>query len=48
MVYSAAYFNSPEKDLNTAQIDKLDYICRKLRLKAERTFSISNADGEDW
>jgi cyclopropane-fatty-acyl-phospholipid synthase len=33
MVYSCAYFESPEDDLNTAQARKLDYICRKLRLK---------------
>jgi cyclopropane-fatty-acyl-phospholipid synthase len=33
MVYSCAYFSSPEQDLDTAQEYKLDYICRKLRLK---------------
>ena len=33
MVYSCAYFNSVEEDLDTAQERKLDYICRKLRLK---------------
>jgi len=33
MVYSCAYFKSPETDLDTAQSDKLDYICRKLRLR---------------
>jgi len=32
MVYSCAYFRSPEEDLDTAQESKLDYICRKLRL----------------
>ncbi|MFZ0288089.1 MAG: cyclopropane-fatty-acyl-phospholipid synthase family protein [Candidatus Sulfotelmatobacter sp.] len=32
MVYSCAYFNTPEEDLDTAQVRKLDYICRKLRL----------------
>ena len=33
MVYSSAYFLSPDEDLDTAQARKLDYICRKLRLK---------------
>lgn len=33
MIYSCAYFNSIEEDLDTAQERKLDYICRKLRLK---------------
>jgi len=33
MVYSCAYFHSPDGDLDTAQERKLDYICRKLRLK---------------
>ncbi|MFP3895243.1 MAG: class I SAM-dependent methyltransferase [Anaerolineales bacterium] len=33
MVYSCAYFISPDEDLDTAQARKLDYIARKLRLK---------------
>src|SRR5207245_2394626 len=33
MVYSCAYFAAPEDDLETAQQRKLDYICRKLRLR---------------
>ncbi len=33
MVYSCAYFESTDDDLDTAQERKLDYICRKLRLK---------------
>jgi len=33
MVYSCAYFQTPDDDLDTAQERKLDYICRKLRLK---------------
>lgn len=33
MVYSCAYFQTPHDDLETAQKQKLDYICRKLRLK---------------
>jgi cyclopropane-fatty-acyl-phospholipid synthase len=34
MVYSAAYFESPDEDLDLAQRQKLDYICKKLRLRA--------------
>jgi cyclopropane-fatty-acyl-phospholipid synthase len=33
MVYSCAYFGSPETSLDEAQATKLDRICRKLRLK---------------
>tara|TARA_R110002110_G_scaffold167482_1_gene368525 strand:- start:75831 stop:77153 length:1323 start_codon:yes stop_codon:yes gene_type:complete len=33
MVYSCAYFSSEDQSLADAQRDKLDYICRKLRLK---------------
>jgi cyclopropane-fatty-acyl-phospholipid synthase len=33
MVYTCAYFATPDDDLETAQERKLDYICRKLRLK---------------
>jgi cyclopropane-fatty-acyl-phospholipid synthase len=33
MVYSCAYFQTPEVSLDHAQEDKLNYICRKLRLK---------------
>lgn len=33
MVYSCAYFQSPADALDTAQERKLDYICRKLRLR---------------
>lgn len=32
MVYSCAYFDSTD-DLDTAQVKKLDYICKKLRLR---------------
>ena len=35
MVYSCAYFSNPDEDLESAQIRKLDYICRKLRLRPE-------------
>jgi cyclopropane-fatty-acyl-phospholipid synthase len=33
MVYSCAYFATPQTDLDSAQTAKLDYICRKLRLR---------------
>ena len=33
MVYTCAYFRSPTDSLDQAQANKLDYICRKLRLK---------------
>ncbi len=33
MVYSCAFFHSPDESLDEAQYQKLDYICRKLRLK---------------
>jgi cyclopropane-fatty-acyl-phospholipid synthase len=32
LVYSCAYFKKPDEDLDPAQVRKLDYICRKLRL----------------
>jgi cyclopropane-fatty-acyl-phospholipid synthase len=32
MVYSCAYFRSGDEDLDSAQAQKLDHICRKLRL----------------
>lgn len=34
MVYSCAYFNDPGENLDRAQRNKLDHVCRKLRLKA--------------
>lgn len=33
MVYSCAYFASPDEGIEAAQARKLDYICRKLRLR---------------
>lgn len=33
MVYSCAYFTRSDDDLDEAQADKLDYMCRKLRLQ---------------
>lgn len=33
MVYSCAYFESPEVDLDSAQAAKLGHICKKLRLR---------------
>lgn len=41
MVYSCAYFKSLTDDLETAQSQKLDHICRKLRLRpGERLLDI--------
>jgi cyclopropane-fatty-acyl-phospholipid synthase len=41
MVYSCAYFADPAEDLDTAQARKLDYVCRKLRLRSgERLLDI--------
>ena len=41
MVYSCAYFATRDDDLDTAQERKLDYICRKLRLRpGERLLDI--------
>jgi cyclopropane-fatty-acyl-phospholipid synthase len=41
MVYTCAYFGSPEDDLDTAQERKLDILCRKLRLRpGERLLDI--------
>jgi cyclopropane-fatty-acyl-phospholipid synthase len=41
VVYSCAYFATPEQDLDSAQVRKLDYICRKLRLRpGERLLDI--------
>ena len=41
MVYSCAYFRTPDDSLDTAQAQKLDHICRKLRLaKGERFLDI--------
>jgi cyclopropane-fatty-acyl-phospholipid synthase len=38
MVYSCAYFESPDVDLDAAQQAKLDHICRKLLLKPGEKF----------
>ncbi len=41
MVYSSAYFTEPGEELEAAQERKLDYICRKLRLRrGERLLDI--------
>jgi len=41
MVYSCAYFRQGDEDIDTAQRDKLDHICRKLRLSpGERLLDI--------
>ena len=38
MVYSCAYFRTGEEDIDTAQEQKLDHICRKLRLQPGEKF----------
>jgi cyclopropane-fatty-acyl-phospholipid synthase len=38
MVYSCAYFEAPDADLDAAQEAKLDHICRKLSLRPGETF----------
>jgi cyclopropane-fatty-acyl-phospholipid synthase len=38
MIYSCAYFEHPLQSLEQAQCNKLDYICRKLRLQAGEHF----------
>lgn len=38
LLYSEAYFSNPSEDLDQAQIDKLDLICRKLELSPEDNF----------
>ncbi|MGV3580999.1 MAG: class I SAM-dependent methyltransferase [Methylophilus sp.] len=38
MVYSCAYFETIDQSLETAQCNKLDYICRKLRLQKNETY----------
>jgi len=41
MVYSCAYFETADEELDTAQERKLDYLCRKLRLRpGERLLDI--------
>jgi cyclopropane-fatty-acyl-phospholipid synthase len=41
MVYTCAYFATPDDDLETAQERKLEHVCRKLRLKpGERLLDI--------
>jgi len=38
MIYSCAYFEHPQQSLEQAQCNKLDYICRKLRLQPGEHF----------
>jgi cyclopropane-fatty-acyl-phospholipid synthase len=38
LVYSCAYFKTPEDTLDAAQAQKLDHICRKLRLQPGERF----------
>ena len=37
MQYTCAYYHSPDETLEQAQINKMDHICRKLRLKPGQT-----------
>jgi cyclopropane-fatty-acyl-phospholipid synthase len=37
MVYSCAYFDDPDRDLATAQLAKLDHVCRKLLISPGHT-----------
>lgn len=38
MAYTCAYYRTPEGDLDQAQRDKFDLVCRKLRLERGETF----------
>lgn len=38
MLYSCAYFETPDQDIDQAQVNKLNHICRKLRLKPGESF----------
>lgn len=38
MMYSCAYFETGDEDLDTAQLHKLEYLCRKLRLRPGERF----------
>jgi cyclopropane-fatty-acyl-phospholipid synthase len=38
MLYTCAYFASPDESLEDAQLRKIDFICRKLRLKPGEKF----------
>src|SRR5215471_9898679 len=46
MVYTCAYYRRPDGDLDQAQEDKLDLVCRKLRLaRGERRDAVGGAGG---
>lgn len=38
MLYTCAYFTSPDESLEAAQLRKIDFICKKLRLKPDEKF----------
>ena len=43
MVYSCAYFKTGTEDIDTAQAQKLDHICRKLHLQPDRHARVISA-----
>jgi cyclopropane-fatty-acyl-phospholipid synthase len=46
MVYTCAYFETPEASLEEAQLAKLDHVCRKLRLRSgERVLEVGSGWG---
>jgi len=47
MVYSCGYFRDWDNSLDQSQYDKLDLICRKLRLKAGERF-LDIGSGWGW
>ena len=47
MVYTCGYYRDPDGKLERAQEDKLDLVCRKLRLSRARACSTSAAGGAD-
>jgi len=47
MVYTCAYFKDWTNTLDQAQIDKLDHICRKLRLQPGDRFRLHHARARD-
>ena len=48
MLYTCAYFPTPEATLEDAQIAKMDLVCRKLRLRPASAWSRPAAAGARW